>query len=153
RYNLLGMAISNVAAVKTRDTRLFGSLEFLVQILAVALTLWIVFGANLGESYDLFYLCFLPIIWIAVRQGMQGVTTGILFLNMGTMVMLRLNPEDLHHLAMLQFLTLITERHAIEDGLRESQARLKAIVDAIDEVVFEFDDEGIFRNVWTTDES
>ena len=165
RYNLRGLAISNVAAVKTRDTRLFGSLEFLVQILAVALTLWIVFGANIGESYDLFYLCFLPIIWIAVRQGMQGVTTGILFLNMGTMVMLRLNPEDLHHLAMLQFLTLIvsltglslgtliTERHAIEDGLRESQARLKAIVDAIDEVVFEFDDEGIFRNVWTTDES
>jgi PAS domain S-box-containing protein len=165
RYDRPGLAISNLAPIKTRDTRPLGSLEFVVQILAIALTLWIVFGAHIGESYDLFYLCFLPIIWIAVRQGMQGVTTGILILNIGTMVMLWVNPEDLHHLAMLQFLTLIvsltglslgtliTEGHSIEDGLRESQARLKAIVDAIDEVIFEFDDEGTFRNVWTTDES
>jgi PAS domain S-box-containing protein len=66
---------------------------------------------------------------------------------------------------MLQFLTLIvsltgltlgtliTERRSIEDGLRKSEDRLKAIVDAIDEVIFEIDREGIFRNVWTTDDS
>jgi PAS domain S-box-containing protein len=165
RYHQAGQPISTIGAVKTRESRSFGALEFLGQILTIALTLWIVFAANLGESYDLFYLFFLPIIWIAVRQGMQGVTTGILFLNVGTMVMLWLNPEDLHHLAMLQFLTLIvsltglslgtliTERHSIEDGLRESEARLKAIVDAIDEVIFEFDEVGTFRNVWTTDAS
>ncbi|HEY0701527.1 MAG TPA: ATP-binding protein [Candidatus Acidoferrales bacterium] len=157
-------SLSAASPAKAKE-RPFGSLEFLGQVLTIALTLWLVFGAKIGESYDLFYLFFLPIIWIAVRQGMQGVTTGILFLNMGSMVMLWLNPEDLHHLAMLQFLTLIvsltglclgtliTERHSIEDGLRESQARLKAIVDAIDEVIFEFDDEGTFRNVWTTDAS
>jgi two-component system, LuxR family, sensor kinase FixL len=92
RYHQAGQTISTVGAVKTTESRSFGALEFLGQILTIALTLWIVFAANLGESYDLFYLFFLPIIWIAVRQGMQGVTTGILFLNVGTMVMLWLNP-------------------------------------------------------------
>jgi PAS domain S-box-containing protein len=142
-----------------------GMFEYLGQTAAITLTLWIVFGSKLGESYDLFYLCFLPIIWIAVRQGIPGVTIGILFLNLGSMAMLRIYPEDLHHLAMLQFLmlivsltglslgTLITERHSSEEELRESAARLTAIVAAIDEVIFEFDRHGIFRNVWTTDES
>jgi PAS domain S-box-containing protein len=139
--------------------------EFLGQIVSIAFLLWLVFGSDIGESYDLFYLFFLPLTWIAVRHGIAGVTTGILFLNVGSMAMLRIYPEDLHHLAMLQFLTLIvsltglslgtliTERSLIEKGLRESEARLRAIVAAIDEVIFEFDHEGTFRNVWTTDES
>jgi PAS domain S-box-containing protein len=107
----------------------------------------------------------LPVIWIAVRQGMSGVTTGILVLNLGSMVMLRFFPEDVHHMAMLQVLmlivsvtglslgTLISERHLSEAGLRNSEARLKAIVEAIDEVIFEFGNDGTVRNVWTTDES
>lgn len=142
-----------------------GHVEFAAQIATIALAMWVVFGSQLGESYDLFYLFFLPIIWIAVRQGIPGVATGILCLNLGSMAMLRIYPEDLHHLAMLQFLmlivsltglclgSLISERQISEDGLRTSEERLKAIVAAIDEVIFEFDQHGIFRNIWTTDES
>jgi PAS domain S-box-containing protein len=145
--------------------RTFGSLEFTAQLATIGFALWLVFGSKLSESYDLFYLVFLPLIWIAVRQGIPGVTTAILLLNLGSMVMLSFYPEDLYHLAMLQFLTLIasltglclgtliTERRSIEDGLRKSEDRLKAIVDAIDEVIFEIDREGFFRNVWTTDDS
>jgi PAS domain S-box-containing protein len=127
--------------------------------------MWIVFASKLGESYDLFYLFFLPLIWIAVRQGIPGATTGILSLNLGSMAMLRFFPEDFHHLAMLQFLmlivsltglslgTLTSEQQLSEDELRASEERLKAIVAAIDEVIFEIDQTGIFRNIWTTDES
>jgi PAS domain S-box-containing protein len=140
-------------------------LEFLGQLATIACTLWLVFGSHIADSYDLFYLCFLPVIWIAVRHGIPGVATGILFLNLGSMAMLGFYPEDLHHLAMLQFLSLIvsltgltlgsltTQRHAIEAGLRENEARLRAIVEAIDEVIFEFDRQGTYCNVWTTDES
>jgi PAS domain S-box-containing protein len=141
------------------------NLEATAQIAVTVFAMWVVFGSKLGESYDLFYLFFLPIIWIAVRQGIPGVATGILCLNVGSMAMLKIFPEDLHHLAMLQFLmlivsftglclgTLISERQLSEDGLRASEERLKAIVSAIDEVIFEFDQNGIFRNIWTTDES
>jgi PAS domain S-box-containing protein len=147
---------------QAKPLRLF---EFAAQLLSIAFALWLVFGSKVGDSYDLFYLFFLPIIWIAVRQGISGATTGILFLNLGSMTMLKIYPEDLHHLAMLQFLmlivsltglslgTLTTEQHVSEGGLRKSEARLRAIVAAIDEVIFEFDREGTFCEIWTTDES
>jgi PAS domain S-box-containing protein len=152
-------------AIERTHRRTFGSLEFAAQLATLVFALWLVFGSRLSESYNLSHLIFLPVIWVAVRQSIPGVTTAILLLNLGSMVMLNFYPEDLYHLAMLQFLTLIvsltgltlgtliTERRSIEDGLRKSEDRLKAIVDAIDEVIFEIDREGIFRNVWTTDDS
>ena len=34
----------------------------------------------------IFYLCFIPIIWIAMRQGVRRVVTGLLGLNFGIVV-------------------------------------------------------------------
>jgi PAS domain S-box-containing protein len=149
----------------SRIVRARGSLETTAQVGSVALALWIVFGSNLAQSYELFYLFFLPAIWIAVRHGMPGATYATVALNLGAMAMLRMFPEDLHELGMLQFLMLIvsltglclgalnTERENSEQGLRSSEARLLAMVGAIDEIVFEFDGAGIFRNVWTTNDT
>src|SRR5277367_602260 len=142
-----------------------GSLEMAAQGGSILLALWIVFGSHLAQSFELFYLLFLPTIWIAVRHGMPGATIATLMLNLGAMVMLKIAPEDMQRLGVLQFLmlivsltglclgALITERESSENGLRESEARLLAMVGAIDEIVFEFDSGGIFRNVWTTNES
>ena len=48
--------------------------ESCAQACTILLSLWLVFGWNLVKSYDLFYLFFLPILWIAVRRGLRGVT-------------------------------------------------------------------------------
>lgn len=40
--------------------------------------LWIIFGVRMADEYQFFYLLFLPIIWIAVRQGYAGVATALL---------------------------------------------------------------------------
>jgi PAS domain S-box-containing protein len=142
-----------------------GSLEVLAQAGSIALALWIVFGSHLAQSFELFYLLFLPTIWIAVRHGMSGATTATLMLNLGAMMMLRVAPEDMQRLGVLQFLmlivsltglclgALITERETSEQGLRDGEARLLAMVEAIDEIVFEFDNAGVIRNVWTTNET
>lgn len=142
-----------------------GSLEVMAQAASIVLALWIVFGSHVAQSYELFYLLFLPTIWIAVRHGMQGATCATLVLNLGAMVMLKLAPEDMQRLGVLQFLmlivsltglclgALITERESSEQGLREGEARLQAMVGAIDEIVFEFDGTGMIRNVWTTNEA
>jgi PAS domain S-box-containing protein len=142
-----------------------GMLETSAQAASIVLALWIVFGLSVAHSFELFYLFFLPTIWIAVRHGMPGATCATVGLNMGAMVMLWIYPEDLHRLGTLQFLmlmvsltglclgALITESRQTEQELRDSEARLQAMVGAIDEVVFEFDFDGIFRNVWTTDEA
>ena len=142
-----------------------GSLEMAAQGGSIVLALWIVFGSHVAQSFELFYLLFLPTIWIAVRHGMPGATIATLMLNLGAMVMLKIAPEDMQRLGVLQFLmlivsltglclgALITERETSEQGLREGEARLQAMVGAIDEIVFEFDSAGIIRNVWTTNES
>src|SRR5579863_557123 len=46
----------------------------------------------------------------------------------------------------------VTERTQAEQELRESEARLRALVSSIDEIVFEFDGNGTYRNIWTTNE-
>ena len=148
-----------------RATGRGGVLESSAQAGSVVLALVIVFASNLAQSHELFYLLFLPTIWVAVRHGMAGATWVVLGLDMGAMTMLKLYPEDLHRLGMLQFLMFIvsltglslgaltTERENSEQGLRTTEARLLAMVGAIDEIVFEFDGAGIFRNVWTTNEA
>jgi PAS domain S-box-containing protein len=134
------------------------------QVAALIVPMWIVFGSPFAESYDLFYLFFVPIIWIAVRRGIPGVVTGIFALNLGSMIVLRFRPEDSHHMAMLQFLmlivsltglsvgTLTSEQRVTEEGVRRSEARLKAVVSAIDEVIFEFDARGVLWSVLSIDD-
>jgi two-component system sensor kinase FixL len=67
-----------------RTTPRFGSLAMLVWteslLLAASIggTLWIVFLGRYTHRSELFYLFFLPIIWMAVRRGLRGVTAGIL---------------------------------------------------------------------------
>jgi len=151
--------------IRAKRLRARGSLEMAAQAGSIMLALWIVFGAHVAQSFELFYLLFLPTIWIAVRQGMPGATVATLMLNLGAMMMLKIAPEDMQRLGVLQFLmlivsltglclgALITERQNSEQGLRASEARLLAMVGAIDEIVFEFDGAGIFRDVWTTNDA
>ena len=47
----------------------------------------------------------------------------------------------------------VAERTQAERELRESEARLQALVSSIDEIVFELDAEGIYRNIWTTNDT
>jgi PAS domain S-box-containing protein len=47
----------------------------------------------------------------------------------------------------------ITDRLRAERELRESEALLEGVVTSIDELVFEFDANGVYRNIWTTNEA
>ncbi|MGH9684969.1 MAG: response regulator [Candidatus Acidiferrales bacterium] len=47
----------------------------------------------------------------------------------------------------------VAERKQAGQELRESEARLQTLVSSIDEVVFEFDADGTYRNVWTRNEA
>ena len=146
----------------SRNTR---RLEDCAHMASILLSLWIVFGWNFVKSDGLFYLFFLPILWIAVRRGLRGVTFAVVLLNSGAMLMLRLNSADPHRLTLLQILmllvsltglsvgTVISERKRAEQESREGEARLLALVQSIDELVFEFDADGTCKNIWTNDEN
>jgi PAS domain S-box-containing protein len=47
----------------------------------------------------------------------------------------------------------IAERTRADSALRESEARLRALVSSIDEMVFEFDGNGTYLNIWMHDET
>jgi signal transduction histidine kinase len=51
--------------------------EMLVLLLLVIAALWGVFGFAEAFRFQLFYLFFLPVIWTAVRFGLEGVTLGL----------------------------------------------------------------------------
>ena len=145
-----------------RFRRLF---ESVMQLSSIPFTIWVIFGWDLARSSELYYLFFIPVLWMAVRRGIGGATTGILTLNAGVMLTLWSFPMDLHRLVMLQFVLLIVSLTGLSLGSliaeltetqrksKESEARMEALVRSIDQVVFEFDLDGTYRNVWTTDES
>jgi PAS domain S-box-containing protein len=139
--------------------------ELFAQSASIFATLYIALGSRLSHEYQLFYMFFLPVIWIAVRRGVRGATTATLLLNVGAILMLNIFPQEPHRLISLQVLmlvvsitglclgTLITERNQADQELRESEGRMQALIGTIDEVVFELDVHGTYKNIWTIDES
>ncbi len=89
------------------------------------------------RDYELFYLFFLPIIWIAVRHGLPGASIGIAALNFGAMGILYLFPIDIGNLALMQMLMLIvsltglclgaviSQKRQTEEYLRESEEQFR----------------------------
>src|SRR5260370_23590752 len=57
--------------------------------------------------YDHFYLFFVPIIWIAMRQGVRRVVTGLLALNFGIAVAMHLFPPTPALFAKVALLMLV----------------------------------------------
>ncbi len=61
------------------------------QVVTILTVLWAMFGTD-DRRYNYFYLGFIPIIWIAMRQGVRRVVIGLLALNFGIVVAMHLFP-------------------------------------------------------------
>src|SRR5580700_7536298 len=61
------------------------------QAVTISAVCWAMFGTN-NERYGNFYMCFVPVIWIAMRQGVRRVVTGLLALNFGIVVAMHVFP-------------------------------------------------------------
>ena len=59
------------------------SVETALQFAAIVGALALVFGYAQEQQFQLFYVLFLPIVWMAVRTGFEGVTVGILVTQLG----------------------------------------------------------------------
>jgi PAS domain S-box-containing protein len=57
------------------------------QALTGVLVLWVMFGELFG-NYQASFLCLIPIVWIAMRQGIRRVVSGLLALNSGIVIAL-----------------------------------------------------------------
>jgi diguanylate cyclase (GGDEF)-like protein/PAS domain S-box-containing protein len=67
------------------------NLELLGQTFVLLAMLWYMFGLS-SSRFSHLYLCFVPIIWIALRQGIRRVVTGVLVVNFGIILAVYLFP-------------------------------------------------------------
>ena len=61
--------------------------EGAIQVLALALALWIVFELEGTDEFEFFYLTLLPIIWIALRHGLDGACLASLGAQIGLLLL------------------------------------------------------------------
>jgi diguanylate cyclase (GGDEF)-like protein/PAS domain S-box-containing protein len=109
------------------------------QILTILAVLWVMFGSKDGR-YDHFFLCFIPIIWIAMRQGVRRAVTGLLVLNFGIVVAMHLFPPTAALFAKVALLMLVlsavglivgsevSERHRLAMDLNEQTTYLDSLI-------------------------
>jgi len=63
----------------------FGAAEAVGQTVALVFALWLMFGSTFG-GFEASFLCVIPIVGMAMRQGIQRVAAGLLALNFGIVI-------------------------------------------------------------------
>jgi signal transduction histidine kinase len=67
--------------------------ETLVIALFLTVNLWLVFGFSQAFQFQLFYLFFLPVVWIAIRFGLAGASLGLVFVQIGLIAAIQLSEQ------------------------------------------------------------
>jgi integral membrane sensor domain MASE1 len=123
----------------TRRRVLPMSIETWLQFAAILAALALVLGYSDERQFQLFYVLFLPIVWMAVRAGSEGVAVGILVIQLGLIVGFILFPEEASDVTAFQALMLVlaatgliagelvTERRRTETQLRLHQDSLSRL--------------------------
>ena len=130
-------------------------LEFVVFCAALFVALGVVFGWDSAHSANLFYLLFLPVIWIAVRGGLHGAISGMLVLDVSLAVVMHMRLQKLEDLAMIQLLMFILaltslilgaashERREAQFSSEQKEESLRLILESAAEGIFGLDTKSI----------
>jgi PAS domain S-box-containing protein len=133
-------------------TELLESSGFLASL---AFLIYLAFGNSFARSAHLFYLFFLPLIWIAIRRGIRGVLVALLLLDSSLAIMMRMVHQGMDDLAVLQFLMLILaltalilgaiigERKKAEERLGDEEERIRLILESTAEGIYGIDRHGV----------
>ena len=137
RQLLLGSAetLSEMSHPGETTSLVWKVLELGGQTLALVLSLWTLVGTPFLQ-FQAPFICFVPIIWIAMRQGIQRTVSGLLALNFGIVVVLHFAPPTaalLPKYGLLMFVvsatglivgSAVTERHRLAVELLQRSSEL-----------------------------
>jgi PAS domain S-box-containing protein len=110
------------------------------QIVAVPACLWLVFSTSWLLEYHAFYLCFLPLIWICLKNGLSGAALATSGMTITGLVALRLSHAPTHPSLDFVFFDLaavavglglgatVTRRARAEIKLAASEARMDRVI-------------------------
>jgi PAS domain S-box-containing protein len=114
--------------------------EALGQVLSMVLVLYVMFGSR-WASLQIYYLSFIPTIWIAMRHGIRRIATALLALNFGVVVAMNLFPPPPAVLNKVGYFMLVvsaiglivgstvTERLHIAMQLQERTSFLNSLIE------------------------
>jgi two-component system, LuxR family, sensor kinase FixL len=144
----------------TRSPLLWTALaEGFVQYASIIGALIVIFGFGHNRySFELFYLLFLPLVWIAVRHGLPGATAAVFVIQGGLIVSLEFVDSSVGAVRAFQLLmfalattglmlgAVVSERHRVALALAESQGRLSAILNAARDGVLTINRRGVIES-------
>ena len=105
----------------TRRRLLPPSWEAFALLVLVLGALWIVFGFTEAFRFQLFYLFFLPVIWTAVRFGLEGVTVGLLLTQLGLIMAMHLTGQGAVDVTAYQALMVVLALTGLAVGVLVSE--------------------------------
>jgi diguanylate cyclase (GGDEF)-like protein/PAS domain S-box-containing protein len=122
------------------DVRKVGFLlpEALGQAMCLLAALWIMFWPPFGH---LIFMSFVPVLWMAMRQGVQRVSTGIVAMNFGIALAIHRFPPPqivVDRIGLLMLVvsaaglivgSTVTDRHLVDADLRERTAYLRSLIE------------------------
>lgn len=138
--DVIGIVVTVPLLIALTDARpraaSIGRLEAIAQYVSIGAALYVVFGLGRGAELQLFYLLFLPLIWIAMRRGIAGTVVATLLVQVGLIAGLLSGGHVPGEVLDFQFLMLalsltglflgvtVEERRAVEHKLRDKQFEL-----------------------------
>jgi two-component system, LuxR family, sensor kinase FixL len=104
-------------------------------ILALA-ALWLVFSFTEAWRFQLFYLFFLPVIWTAVRFGLEGVTAGLVVTQVGLIAAIHFTEQGGSDVTAYQALMVVLSLTGLAVGVlvseqQRTQAQLRLNEEAL----------------------
>lgn len=105
----------------TRRRLIQPSWEALGLLMLVLGALWIVFGFADAFRFQLFYLFFLPVIWTAVRFGLEGVTAGLVLTQVGLIAAIHFTEQDGADVTAYQALMVVLSLTGLAVGILVSE--------------------------------
>jgi two-component system, LuxR family, sensor kinase FixL len=125
-----------VLVLWTRRYAVWMSAETVFQLVAIVAALMLVYAYWTAQHLQLVYVLFVPVVWMAVRAGIEGVSLGILATQLGLILGFHIFPQEISEMPKVQALMLVlaltglfagelvTERRRTEDQLRRHQESL-----------------------------
>jgi two-component system, LuxR family, sensor kinase FixL len=134
--------------------------EFAAQGASIVAALAAVFlGAARAEPLGLFYLLFLPLIWIAMRRGLAAASWAVVAIQIGLIAGLEFQGHSEPTLRAFQLLmfalaatglvlgTVVSERQGLSRALGESESRRAAILNTARDGVLTIDAYGRIQSI------
>src|SRR5262245_14283138 len=103
------------------------TLEMVGQLATILLALWAIFGFARASEFQFFYLLFLPIIWIAARFGLGGVSAGLFMTQAGLVTAMDWTDQPVTDVTKFQLLMLVLALTGLFLGVAVSAQRRSSI--------------------------